>query len=70
MSWYEALGGTDRSQFSGALSISSVGVARVGETLELKHGGWRAAVTMLDPELTQFFASRNVIAVGSSTASS
>ena len=61
MSWYEALGGTERTDFHGPLTLQAVGVRRLGWELEVEDGGWRVAVAQLEPELVQFFASRNTL---------
>lgn len=67
MSWYEALGGTERQDFHG-LSVGASGV-KIGTESEgavkghAVKGGWSQAVYSLDPELPQFFASRNTAAL-------
>jgi hypothetical protein len=63
LSWYESIGVNDgRNSFYGPLSLESIGKERELHTREVKDGGRRVACIMLDSELTQFFASRNVLA--------
>ena len=60
MSWYESIGGTDRTDFSGALELSGVGkVAPGAEKEHTSPGGWSQAVIALDSDIPKFFASRN-----------
>ena len=63
LSWYESIGVNDgRNSFYGPLTLEGIGKERELHTREVKNGGRRAACIMLDSELTQFFASRNVLA--------
>ncbi|CAM9779455.1 unnamed protein product [Chrysoparadoxa australica] len=59
-SWYEALGGKGRTDFSGPLVISGgIGEAPLGLEMSLELGGWRAAVNGIEPDLAKYFAARN-----------
>ena len=58
-SWYESVGGGDRLDFMGPLEMGSVGKAARGAELGHALGGWSQAVCSIEPDITQFFASRN-----------
>lgn len=53
-SWYESLGGRDRTDFSGPLDLSSV-----EEVGALGNTACKSAVTGIDPDLAMTFVARN-----------
>ena len=58
-SWYESVGGGDRLDFMGPLEMGAVGKAARGAELGHALGGWSQAICGIEPDITQFFASRN-----------
>lgn len=67
MSWYEAVGGTERSDFTGSLPLGDLKIGAVAEGAQKGHaaggGCWSQAVQALDPDIPNFFATRNAAAV-------
>lgn len=55
-SWYESLGGRERTQFRGPIDLISL--SKAGETLEQRKT--KAAIVGLDPDLVQTFVARNL----------
>lgn len=54
-SWYESLGGRSRTDFSGSLKLLSLEEAKT----EFIEGGFKAAITGLNPETVMAFVMRN-----------
>jgi len=68
LSWYEALGGTDRTDFSRKLDLSAygqkIGVAHDGAVRghgDKERGSWSQAVQSVDADIANFFATRNAL---------
>lgn len=60
LSWYESLGGRERTDFKGPLELIQIKEAQRGMERCLKtEGGYRSAVTGLDPEMVMNFIARN-----------
>lgn len=62
-SWYAAVGGKARVDFSGPLdkaTLGALGKERLGQSMSLELGGWRAAVFPFEPSLSQEFITRNI----------
>ncbi|GMH55187.1 hypothetical protein TL16_g01840 [Triparma laevis f. inornata] len=57
-SFYAGLGGKARNDFK-TFEVSDVGKERVGMSMDLELGGYRAAVRMLDTDISSFFIARN-----------
>jgi len=58
-SWYESLGGRARTEFSGPLILGKAGVAGALEGAPFEAGGYKVAVSAVDPEITMMFIARN-----------
>jgi len=63
-SWYAAIGGKGRVDFSGPLTkeqLGPLGKPRLAQEMDLNCGGWRAGIYPLEPEVTKEFVTRNII---------
>jgi hypothetical protein len=64
LSWYESIGGNGRTEFKGPLDLSLGKIGVPAKGAELGHEspmGYSQAVQALSGDITQFFASRNMI---------
>ena len=63
-SWYAAVGGKERVDFSGPLTreqLGAIGKPRLAQEMSVALGGWRAAVYPMQPEITKEFVTRNIM---------
>jgi hypothetical protein len=63
-SWYAAVGGKERVDFSGPLTkeqLGAIGKPRLAQEMKMSLGGWRAGVFPMEPSVTKEFVTRNIL---------
>jgi hypothetical protein len=66
LSWYEAIGGTDRTDFSRGLDLSGFKIGQFADGALRGHGSsergsWSQAIMATDTDIANFFATRNAM---------
>ena len=63
-SWYAAVGGKERVDFSGPLTkdqLGAIGKPRLAQEMNMALGGWRAGIFPMEPSITKGFVTRNIM---------